>query len=142
MGVNAARGFLPFADGVDDFAPAIRAISAGKNVRQVGLAGLRIARHGPVADSTLTPETSWLIQPPCFCWPTALITMSKGSIDSEPAIDLQRVVRARQAQTGDVAVLRRGLRPARGETRNRRRRVSRGRIQKRRRTCPLRRGGK
>ena len=47
--MNSARGFLPFANRIDDFAAAIGAVAAGENVRQIRLAGGEVARDGAVA---------------------------------------------------------------------------------------------
>ena len=41
--VDRVRGFFAFADGVDDFAAAVRTVTAGENVREVRLAGEWIA---------------------------------------------------------------------------------------------------
>ncbi len=47
--VHSARRFLAFADSVDHFAAAVRAIAAGENMRQARPAGLEVAHHRAVA---------------------------------------------------------------------------------------------
>src|SRR5690242_9225274 len=43
--MNAARSFLAFRHGVDHFAPAVGAIAARKDLREIRLAGVRVAHH-------------------------------------------------------------------------------------------------